>query len=205
MSEYKTDIYMCFCACGGLYFRVRVSVSALCPFHKELHTPFTWDSNVYYLGEKNLISQYSLCFNNYIPSSLPCPLPAVNKLLFFGGGGGGAGGCQLLAVTPCCDSEGGSIAEITTVEQQVEINYQFLTEIMLIHRRHVQESWHINTNILVTWIVTVFFTANVPEMILKSHCLDFCVALSFEDFSCRYLKVLISKWVMTLLLTFETL
>lgn len=30
------------------------------------------------------------------------------------------------ATTPCCDPQGGGVAEVTRVEQPVEINYQFV-------------------------------------------------------------------------------
>lgn len=41
------------------------------------------------------------------------------------------------------------------------------------------------------------FTADIPEMTLKSLCLDLYMAISFEDFNCRCLEVLLSKWAMT--------
>lgn len=64
--------HMPMCTCAVLCFWVFASVLTLCPFHEELYTSFTWDSNVYCLGEK-AISEYSPCFSNYIPFSLSPP------------------------------------------------------------------------------------------------------------------------------------
>lgn len=98
--------------------------------------------------------------------------------------------------------EGGSVAEVTTAEQQAEINYQFLIW-KHSYRRNLQESWHINGDLLFTWIAMVCFTADVPEMTQKSLCLDVCMALSFEVAGVQKSFSPNEQW--HILLTFETL
>lgn len=97
------------------------------------------------------------------------------------------GSCQMQAITPCCDPQGGGVAEVTRVEP-VEISCQSIIWNMLIHRRNLQESWYTNTNFIVLSDWSQFALLLMPsEMTLKPLCLYFCMAFAFEDFSCRCL------------------